>query len=140
VSTFQGIDFLADVGKVPLPDSSVERIYAGHCAEHIPLTEMHAVLREWHRLLVPGGSMMIVIPDIEQAIRRREPWELLDRICTSSFPPPDGHAWTATAGVMRYFLEGAGFACTDVPLPAVNRPEWPIVAQPEWQSAIHCTK
>ncbi len=46
---------------MPLPDASVDLVTAKHCLEHVkdPL----AALRELHRVLRPGGALLVVVPD-----------------------------------------------------------------------------
>lgn len=136
---FAGVELRCDIGDVPLPDHCAEQIYAGHVCEHIPLERLSDVLVEWRRLITGDGVLMVVIPDIEQAIRTNVDRDLLRRICTSDFPPPDGHAWTATAGVMAYFLRESMWAPEIVPMTSVSQPLWPILNQVDWQSAIRCT-
>lgn len=49
-----------DALALSLPDASVDRVIAAHVLEH--LYRPHEVLREWHRVLRPGGVMSIVLP------------------------------------------------------------------------------
>lgn len=47
-------------------DNSFEVIYASHVLEHFDYRdEVVAVLREWKRVLVPGGKLHISVPDLE---------------------------------------------------------------------------
>lgn len=50
-----------------IADESVEEIYACHILEHFPREAMRdgRVLREWNRVLVPGGILRIAVPDFE---------------------------------------------------------------------------
>ena len=49
---------------LPLSDGSVARIMAEHVIEHINFRQdLPAVLREFHRVLQPGGLLRIVVPD-----------------------------------------------------------------------------
>ena len=54
-------DIVADATDIPLDDSSQPYIVAAHVLEHIidPLV----ALKEWHRLLSPGGSLFLSLPD-----------------------------------------------------------------------------
>lgn len=49
-----------DATALSLPDRSVDRLIACHVLEH--LYRPHEVLREWHRVLAPGGTMSILLP------------------------------------------------------------------------------
>jgi SAM-dependent methyltransferase len=47
-------------GRVPLPDQSVEYVTALDVLEHVP--DDAAVVREFHRLLKPGGIAVVTVP------------------------------------------------------------------------------
>ena len=49
-----------DATALSLADGSVDRLVACHILEH--LYRPHEVLREWHRVLRPGGIMSILLP------------------------------------------------------------------------------
>ncbi len=49
-----------DATRLDVPDNSVDRLIATHVLEHLP--HPHNVLREWHRVLKPGGIMTLVLP------------------------------------------------------------------------------
>lgn len=51
---------LGDVAQLPFEDASIDRLVATHVLEHI--YRPHEVLREWSRVLKPGGAMSILIP------------------------------------------------------------------------------
>jgi phosphatidylethanolamine/phosphatidyl-N-methylethanolamine N-methyltransferase len=51
---------LGNVEELPFPDASVDRLVATHVLEHV--YRPHEVLREWNRVLKPGGVMSILIP------------------------------------------------------------------------------
>lgn len=51
----------------PFPDSSVTAIYASHVLEHCHyrlLDEVRVTLREWFRVLRPGGALLVSVPDL----------------------------------------------------------------------------
>ena len=51
------------------PDNSARYIYASHFLEHLSYPmEALSFLRECRRILVPGGALRIVVPDIAQLI------------------------------------------------------------------------
>ncbi|MEK6285221.1 MAG: methyltransferase domain-containing protein [Acidobacteriota bacterium] len=49
---------------IPFPDNSVELIYSSHVLEHFsyPIPMIH-LLRECHRILKPGGTLRVAVPD-----------------------------------------------------------------------------
>jgi len=49
-------------------DGSVELIYASHVLEYFDRQQGAGVLREWHRVLNPGGILRLAVPDFEVLI------------------------------------------------------------------------
>lgn len=49
-----------DATNLSYPDASFDRLIATHVLEH--LAEPHRVLREWHRVVKPGGIITLVLP------------------------------------------------------------------------------
>lgn len=47
-------------------DNSAELIYACHVLEHIPRQGVDDALREWRRLLAPGGTLRLSVPNFEE--------------------------------------------------------------------------
>jgi predicted SAM-dependent methyltransferase len=61
-----GIDLCWDVTRgIPLPDHSLRGIFSEHCLEHFPLPTVYSLLHEFKRLLAPGGTVRIIVPDAE---------------------------------------------------------------------------
>lgn len=49
-----------DATRLDFADASIDRLIACHILEHLP--NPHAVLREWHRVVRPGGVLSILLP------------------------------------------------------------------------------
>jgi predicted SAM-dependent methyltransferase len=66
------IDICWDIVRKPYPiaSGSLKGIYSEHCLEHISFDACRANLREFHRMLAPGGRLRIVMPDAEQYCER----------------------------------------------------------------------
>lgn len=63
------VDIVADVTKLPFEDNSVDFIYAGHLVEHFYPNTLPDVIKEWKRVLKPGGRLVIVTPDCGAVFR-----------------------------------------------------------------------
>lgn len=50
-----------------IPDGTVELIYASHVLEHFGRMAYMDVLREWRRVLAPGGVLRLAVPDFGAA-------------------------------------------------------------------------
>jgi hypothetical protein len=60
-----GIDICWDITaeRIPLPSDSLEGVYTEHCLEHIPFEKCVETVKEFYRLLKPGGTVRIIVPD-----------------------------------------------------------------------------
>lgn len=48
------------------PDNTFSDIYASHVVEHFDYAgELAGTLREWRRVLIPGGRVLISVPDMD---------------------------------------------------------------------------
>jgi predicted SAM-dependent methyltransferase len=57
-------DIVSPADAIPLPSNSVEEILAIHVVEHVHQWEVPSLLKEWFRLLKPGGRLVMEMPDI----------------------------------------------------------------------------
>lgn len=58
------VDYIADASKkLPFKDNTFDIVYASHILEHIPWYQLEKTLTEWFRIVKPGGSIEIWIPD-----------------------------------------------------------------------------
>jgi len=56
-------DIVSDVEHMPMiEDGSVDEIFASHILEHLPWNT--DALKEWHRILKPGGLITVAVPDL----------------------------------------------------------------------------
>ncbi len=64
--------FPLSIKKQPIPDNSVDEIVASHVLEHFSQHETAFVIKEWVRVLKPGGRIRIAVPDFNYAIKHPE--------------------------------------------------------------------
>jgi len=57
------VDIVGPVERLPMDDASVSLIYASHILEHFGRYEYKAVLKEWFRVLKPGGILRLSVPN-----------------------------------------------------------------------------
>ncbi len=63
------IDYKTSIDKLPMfADDSVDLIYSSHSLEYFDRAEAHSVLREWRRVLKPGGTLRVAVPDFDSLI------------------------------------------------------------------------
>jgi ubiquinone/menaquinone biosynthesis C-methylase UbiE len=57
-------DYLCDAAEqLPFEDGSFVLVYASHVLEHIPWYQVEGTLKEWRRILRPGGHLEVWVPD-----------------------------------------------------------------------------
>ena len=60
------VDHVAPVDRLTFcANDSVKVVYASHVLEHFARAEVPRVLREWHRVLSPGGTLRLAVPNFE---------------------------------------------------------------------------
>lgn len=53
---------------IPEAAASVDVVYSSHMLEHLDRREARLFLQECHRILKPGGTLRLVVPDIKQRV------------------------------------------------------------------------
>ncbi|MCC8431695.1 methyltransferase domain-containing protein [Reyranella aquatilis] len=67
---YPNVDRVALIDRLDfLSDETVDLIYASHVLEHFGRHEVDNVLREWHRVLRPGGVLRLAVPDFKACSR-----------------------------------------------------------------------
>jgi ubiquinone/menaquinone biosynthesis C-methylase UbiE len=60
----KGVDYVGDVSKrLPFSDGSFDVVYASHVLEHIAWYDVPRILKDWVRVVCPGGVLEIWVPD-----------------------------------------------------------------------------
>lgn len=59
-------DIQAQVNNLPLPCNSCDEVHAIHVLEHVHRWEVGETVREWVRVLRPGGLLVVECPDLDK--------------------------------------------------------------------------
>lgn len=66
----EGEDIIkSEMWEIPLGNESVDEIYSSHALEHVPMVKVQPTLKEWFRLLIPGGTLVLQVPNLDYAAR-----------------------------------------------------------------------
>jgi predicted SAM-dependent methyltransferase len=61
-------DIVADVANMPqIPNESVDAVFMSHCLEHLQRDDAPKAMKEFLRILKPGGGFLTHMPDLQQA-------------------------------------------------------------------------
>lgn len=116
-------DIVAKVVKIKVADNSLGAVYASHVFEHTDRTKAVKILREWHRVLRPGGILYIAVPDLEKLfgvyLENIKTYEndnsraVADKACRIIYGGQtnkyDYHFYGYSFVTLKYVLEQAGF-------------------------------
>lgn len=61
-------DIVAPAHQIPLEDGVVEEVLAIHLLEHFYQWEADDALKEWKRLLKPGGKLVLELPNLRKCM------------------------------------------------------------------------
>ncbi len=71
----------------PVPDASVDAVYSHHNIEHIFAHEVPLAMREFFRVLRPGGEVLLATPDLQNVARTIASGRLEDTLYRSGSGP-----------------------------------------------------
>jgi predicted SAM-dependent methyltransferase len=133
-------DVVADIRKLPFDDDSAEEIMAIHVCEHFYVREILGVMREWRRVLKPGGTMALELPCLDKVLwhfQNGSPenftlWPLYGDPGTHKDGEPALHKWCWSRDQFVKMLEAAGFS--------EIREETPHYHQPSRDMRFVCVK
>jgi len=124
-------DVRLDVQKLPYDDNTVDEIKAFHIIEHFHFFEIQEVLKEWYRVLKPGGKLYLETPDFLETCRSFvegnpatgmdiEQWRILlyGHFFAHAWIPGQTHKFLFTETQLRANLGWAGFQTVNRVRPA----------------------
>jgi predicted SAM-dependent methyltransferase len=117
----EGVDIVAQADSIPLDDACAEEVLAVHVVEHVYIWEVPDLFREWYRLLIPGGALILEMPDLMKTCRNvldgrrvggKDPdqltmWSLYGDPRTKD--PYMAHKWCHTFKSLSPIVSQAGF-------------------------------
>jgi len=94
-----------------LPDGSADEIRASHLFEHFSHRAALDVLKDWVRVLKPGGLLKLAVPDLDYIARgylegRQEPWQ--SYLCGAHSDQNDVHLAQYDEPSLGAVMRGAG--------------------------------
>ena len=138
-------DLVSDMSALPYDDNSAELIVGHHVLEHFEIGKADDLIREWHRVLAPGGSLLIFVPDLRALVEAWREGRIDDYIfCVNLYGAymgdiADRHAWAYTFETLAAKLRKAAH------WREVKRFDWRKVAgadlaQDWWVLAVEAVK
>ncbi len=104
-------DLVCNITKLPYPDNTVELIETYHVIEHLPRHDLPKALKEWFRILSPGGVLIIECPDFDKAVKEyiEGNEKRINNIFGLQRFPGDTHMFGYNFKRLKNLLEEAGF-------------------------------
>lgn len=93
---------VADAQNLPWEDNHFDAVYAGEIIEHVPVPE--SALREWGRVLKPGGILILTTPNKDR---------MLSRARGEAVPVHNEHIRELSLKEIKSLLENSGFEILD---------------------------
>jgi hypothetical protein len=55
----------ADIYKLPFKDGTADGLFSAHSLEHLPIRRAYLALKDWHRVMKSGATLILSMPDID---------------------------------------------------------------------------
>lgn len=79
IDQHDGVDIVGDISDLSrFEDNSIPVIYASHVLEHVGFHKTIPTLREWYRVLRPGGILYLAVPDFARCVELYQTFGLSD--------------------------------------------------------------
>ncbi len=108
-------DVSTDLRKLPFDDDYADVIEAIHIFEHFHVYEADPVMREWKRVLKPGGTIVLELPCMNKIIECLQTKKAIEYTYCGLYGdartgrPELDHHWCYSIGQMTALLEQVGF-------------------------------
>jgi len=122
VQAGQGVDYVGDCTDLSrFADASVSEVYASHVLEHLGYVDLPRALTEIRRVLIPGGTLRISVPDLEvlgawvadRALSRQERFDVMRMMFGGQSDAYDFHKVGLSWDILEDLLEQQGFAAIE---------------------------
>jgi ubiquinone/menaquinone biosynthesis C-methylase UbiE len=115
------VDLVCDATKIPLPDGCADHIHSSEALEHFSWRRTGDVVKEWARLLAPGGTMRIEVPDGCAAAQQLLATETVENhiamqqiLLAEQSSPYDIHLALLTHLTLPHFVQASGLTVTNL--------------------------
>ena len=110
----EAADIKAEMWDMPMiAENTIEEIWAEHCLEHIPIVKVAPTLKEWFRVLKPGGRAIVSVPNFDYVAKYwlTGPDRLWAEMMVFGNQAHDGefHKCAFSPALLRGDCEAAGF-------------------------------
>jgi predicted SAM-dependent methyltransferase len=101
---------------LPHDDNTVDEIYSSHALEHVEKKLVLPTLKEWYRVIKPGGKVTLRVPDLEWCCNwflahQTTGWDM-DVIFGNQAHKGEFHKTGFTKDILKYYVIQAGFTIT----------------------------
>lgn len=116
------VDFVGDVRDLSaFAEASCAEVYAAHVLQYLPPQDILPVLNGIHRILVPGGTFYISVPDIDvlcwlfacPAFSKPEKFQIMQMIFGGLGTPHDQHCIGLNFDFLVDYLGDVGFSTVE---------------------------
>lgn len=115
------VDLVCDAADIPLGDGVFEELFSSEAIEHFSWRKTGDVIKEWARLIAPGGKMRVEAPDFCAAAQQLLSEESLELhlamqqiIFAEQLNQFDFHFAGLTHLTLPHYFEKAGLEVTNV--------------------------
>lgn len=116
IDAYGAPDVISDGRKLPFEADYADEIHAIHFLEHVPRLDVENMLFDWHRVLKPGGRLVIEVPSMNKMAQLIVAGEKNMRLTLLGIfgDPRDNkpgmmHAWAYTVEELTDILLKCGF-------------------------------